>query len=80
MPGLGVLPQQFVIEGRAGSAGRRQPVTRLAHPLRRRAPVARRRRDRSFCRKLHDFGPFGGGTHQPTQIQRRSAHASCNQF
>jgi len=37
-------------------------------PLRRGPPIADRRCDRRFSRKLDDFGLIGGFTHQTTQI------------
>jgi hypothetical protein len=74
------LPEQFGIESRAGPAGRRSPVARLAHPLRRGAPGIDRHGDWRFHRKLHDFRLFCGITHQTTQILPANCASFCTLY
>src|SRR5664279_5615480 len=59
-PVLRILPQQLVIESRAGAARRRQPVARLAHVLRGKAALHRR----GFRWQRGEIGLFAWNRHK----------------
>ena len=64
-PVLRVLPQQLVIEGRPGAAGRDQPVARVAHILRGKATLHRR----GLRRERGEVGLFPWNWHEMTLIR-----------
>ena len=76
--GLGVLPQQFGVEGRAGAAGStltgRAPRAPAAPPTRR---VLTGACDRRLRRKLDNLRLFCGITHQTTQILPANRAGFC---
>ena len=59
-PVLRVLPQQLVVESRAGAARRGQPVARLAHILRGKAALNRR----GFRWQRSQIGLFAWNGHE----------------